>query len=62
MGMKNQFIKENVIDLLGGNMAASRFWDIKVQAIYQWADGKPIPRRRQLECLLNRPDLFKRVA
>ena len=34
------------------------FFNVTAQAVSQWPDDEPIPRLRQLEAALMRPDLF----
>lgn len=55
---ENKFIKNDVVEKLGGVKSAAEFFGISSQAISQWADRAPIPRERQLECLLYKPDIF----
>lgn len=56
--MKNRFIKENVLESLGGEGAARHFFSITRQSIAQWPAGKIIPAGRCYELMVRRPDLF----
>jgi len=58
LSMKNEFIKEDVLKKLGGMKKAVAFFKCKPQAIYMWPEGHPIPKQRQLECMLYKPEIF----
>ncbi len=58
MRMKTEFNKKEVVEMLGGIKSASKFFGISSQAISQWPDNKPIPKQRQYECILLKPELF----
>jgi hypothetical protein len=40
--------------------AAAAYFDISVQAIYQWPDDEPIPEPRALQLMLDFPRKFPR--
>ena len=49
--------KKRVIDHFGSPQEVARFFGITDKAVYQWPD-KAIPRERELELMLRKPDVF----
>ena len=48
--------KERVIQHFGSVSAVAEFFDIEVQAVYQWDDV--VPELRETQLLLRLPDVF----
>lgn len=48
--------KAKVIEHFGSALKVAEFFDIAVQAVYQWPES--IPRERELELLLELPEVF----
>jgi len=48
-----------IIQKLGGNTAAARFFEIRPSAISQWKSANKIPQARLLHLKAARPDLFE---
>ena len=49
-----------IIQKLGGNTAAARFFEIRPSAISQWKSANKIPNARLLHLKAARPDLFEK--
>lgn len=53
--------KAKVMEHFGSAKKVAEFFDIEVQAVYQWPE-KQIPRERELELLLKLPNVFEPIA
>ena len=57
----DKFIKEDVLEELGGHQEAAKYLGVSSQAISMWKNGKPIPRIHQLTLMINMPRVYQTV-